>query len=424
MRRVAVVVPSLEEGGGVPGVARFLTRTLESSDRYQPFLVSLATSSRDAASVRISDPRSWITGVRVLEGTWEGRPYVHVGARLVEIEFMRYSPRRPLTKILENADLVQVVAGAPCWVLPTVTSGVPVLLQVATLTARDRRRRHRVEGGLTGLWRRSMTAVTKRLDRGGLRRAERIFVENRWMEEEAADLADPDRVVFAPPGVDVDRFRPRDASGQPDGPEEEYILSVARFGDPRKNPELLFRAYARLCAKVTSAPVLWLAGRSGPPDPAWSIAREHGVADRIRYLGEVPDSELAHLYRHALFFVLSSDQEGFGLVLAEAMASGVPVVSTDCGGPGDIITEGEEGFLVPVDDADALAGAMARLVENPSLRTAMGRQARRTAVDRYALYVAGRRFLREYDAVLGDHGSQEGRKTELPGSHSRAEGSL
>ncbi len=390
------------------GVARFICRVLEGADRYEPCLISLAMSSTDDVSQRILNPRSWLGGVRVRKGTWEGRPYVHVGARLSELEFMRYTPRRALTELLGEADLVQVVAGTPCWALPATTVDVPVCVHVATLAATERSRRHRVETGIGGTWRRAMTQVTRRLDLRAMRSADRVFAMNSLLWQKAITVCGPGRVILAPPGVDVHRFRPRDGT---DGPaEKDYILSVARFADPRKNVELLFRAYASLRRRTPSAPPLWLAGSSGPSESAWRIALENGVGDAIRYLGPVSDQELARLYRNALFFALSSDEEGFGLVVVEAMASGIPAVSTDCGGPGDIITDGEDGLLAPVEDAEALAGAMKRLVENPELRRRMGRRARRTAVERYSFRVAGQRFLEEYDALLGDGGSQAGRE--------------
>jgi len=396
--RVALVVPSLSEGGGVPGVARFLSNALEASDRFAPYMISLAMSSRDDASIRLLEPRSWVDGLQVREGTWRDRPYRHVGARMVELEFMRYAPRRPLTELVRHADLVQVVAGTPCWALAAIRCEAPVLLQVATLTSSERDRRHRVERGALAGWRRAMSAITKRLDRLALRNVDRVFVENRWMEREAASVCGSERVVFAPPGVDTDRFHPR-RNGDPPV-EEDYILSVARFSDPRKNVELLFQAYARLVDRVPSSPPLWLAGSSPPPEDAWRVARKLGVADGIRYLGRVSDDELARLYRDALFFVLSSEEEGFGLVLAEAMASGSPVVSTACGGPDDLVTDGEDGFLVPVGDASMLSEVMFRLAERREVRTRMGRHARQTAVERYSHQVAGGRFLREYEEVL------------------------
>lgn len=397
--RVALVVPSLADGGGVPRVAHFLCRMLESSERYEPFLVSLAMSSRDAGSVRLLDPSTWFRGIEVREGVWKGRNYRHVGAPVSEVEFTRYVPRRALDELLHEADLVQVVAGAPCWALPALRCGAPVLLQVATFTERERARKHRVERGPVGAWRRAMTAVTARLDRAGLRRADRVFVENRWMQQRAESVCEPGRVVFAPPGVDVNRFRPGTGGGS--APPEPYLLSVARFDDPRKRVGLLFEAYARLTRRIERAPPLWLAGKSGPSDAAWRKARALGIAGRIRYLGAPSDEDLAELYRNALLFALTSDEEGFGLVLVEAMASGVPVVSTACGGPDDIVTQGREGFLVPVGDADALAAAMERLIADPGRRAAMGERARGTAVREYSFEAAGAAFLKEYDVLSG-----------------------
>src|SRR5215472_1544747 len=110
-RRVAIVVPGLLEGGGVPAVAFFVRELLQRSGRYVADLVSIAISSRDAASVRLCSPRSWCRGPQESRGTWAGIPFKHVGAYLVEFEPIRYMPRRRLTELLNDYDLVQVVAG-------------------------------------------------------------------------------------------------------------------------------------------------------------------------------------------------------------------------------------------------------------------------------------------------------------------------
>ena len=110
--------------------------------------------------------------------------------------------------------------------------------------------------------------------------------------------------------------------------------------------------------------------------------------------------ELARLYREVVVFVLSSDEEGLGIVILEAMASGLPVVSTDCGGPGTAIVEGKTGFLTPVGDADALAEAMQRFLDDSSLCQHMGRAGRRVAGEQFSLAVTGKVYLDHYDRLL------------------------
>jgi glycosyltransferase involved in cell wall biosynthesis len=97
---------------------------------------------------------------------------------------------------------------------------------------------------------------------------------------------------------------------------------------------------------------------------------------------------------------LASDEEGFGLVVVEAMASGVPVVSTRSGGPDSIVTDGKDGFLVPCGDAAAMAERMHLLANDVVLNLAMGKAARCTAEMRFDERVAGLAFLDTYDRLL------------------------
>ncbi len=126
----------------------------------------------------------------------------------------------------------------------------------------------------------------------------------------------------------------------------------------------------------------------------------------MHLVGVREGAELADLYRHAMFFVLPSDEEGIGIVLLEAMASGLPVVSTCCGGPETAVLDGETGFLTPVGDAQALADAMQHLLDNPALRRRMGQAGRRIAEERFSLDVTGKVFLRKYDELLGTNASR------------------
>ena len=118
-----------------------------------------------------------------------------------------------------------------------------------------------------------------------------------------------------------------------------------------------------------------------------AIAGDLGIAGRVIFAGFHPDP--TPFYRTADLFVLSSDYEGFGNVIVEAMACGTPVVSTDCpSGPAEILEGGRHGRLVPVNDPAALAAAIqAALSEKPD-RAALQRRAADFAPD-----IAARRYL-------------------------------
>ncbi len=394
-RRVALVVPGLVEGGGVPTVARFLHRVLTDSGRYAPALVSLPMGSNDPRGVGITRPTTWFRGPAVHHGTWEDHPYVEPGAIGTEVEVLRLQPRRALTDILDAYDLVQVVAGSPAWANVTSRVRPPVLLQVATLTEWERESVLRSSSGPRALWLRGMTPLVSRLDRSALGHVRGVFVENERMREALTAWMPAENIHFAPPGVDTEHFRPSTAPAQ-----ARYLLAVGRWDDPRKNASLLFRAYAALRERLPDAPPLVLAGSTAPAPADIAEADALGLMEHVEFRGGLGADALASLYRGALLVALSSDEEGLGLVLLEAMASGVPVVSTACGGPETAVVEGVTGHLVPVRDAGAMADRMAALLRDEPARRRMGEAARAHVERRFSLEAAGRPFLDVYDALL------------------------
>lgn len=97
-----------------------------------------------------------------------------------------------------------------------------------------------------------------------------------------------------------------------------------------------------------------------------------GLGDRVRLLGKRPTAEVAALLRAADVFLHTSCSEGISNAVLEAMATGLPVVTTDVGGMAEAVRDGIDGFLVPVRDADATAAALVRLARDPELRDRMG----------------------------------------------------
>lgn len=128
-----------------------------------------------------------------------------------------------------------------------------------------------------------------------------------------------------------------------------------------------------------------------------------GLADRISFLGKVPDEQLRALYCACQCFVLPSiaRSEAFGIVLAEAMASGRPVISTELStGTSFVNQDGETGFVVPPGDAKALEEKINLLVENKELQAELGRNARRRVEQLFRQEIMIDSTLKLYEEVL------------------------
>lgn len=396
---IALVVPGLALGGGVPSVARFLKETILASNRYALKLVSLSMSSRDDASWNLLRPDSWAHGPRAIPGVWEGCSYRHVGAWAGELEFQRYRGRRALSDVLAGSDIIQVVCGSPAWANAVCDLGKPVAMQCATRARVERRSRDSQASGLGGRWRKMMNVITDRMDDRALRRVDGIQVENQWMLDYARSCNSGRNVDirYAPPGIDSDVFRPM---MQRRPTVDGYVLCVARLDDHRKNILLLLEAYAKLSAAIRGKVRLVLAGAAEPSQLFWRRAEELGVLDRVSTVIKPGQEELVSLYQRASVFVLPSDEEGLGMVLLEAMACGIPVVSTRSGGPDGIIEDARDGYLVPLNDAESMAARMSLLLTDEALNSEMGRCARATIEKRYAGSVAGLAFLDMWDRML------------------------
>ena len=152
----------------------------------------------------------------------------------------------------------------------------------------------------------------------------------------------------------------------------------------QKNHPLLLHALARVSHLDAC---LTIVGAGAAEAELRRLAAELGIAERVVLAGFHPDP--TPFYNTADLFVLSSNYEGFGNVIVEALAQGLPVVSTDCpSGPGEILEGGRWGTLVPVGDADALAAAIDRALETPHDPAAL----RRRAAD-FAPEIAARKYL-------------------------------
>jgi glycosyltransferase involved in cell wall biosynthesis len=165
--------------------------------------------------------------------------------------------------------------------------------------------------------------------------------------------------------IDETRFAP----GSRVAEEPFRFLSVGHLV-PQKGFDVLLRALA-ICHAAGERYHLTVVGEGYEHDALQSTARELGLEQSVTWLGAPERSTMPDIYRAADAFVLASRHESFGVVVIEALASGLPVVATQCGGPEEIITA-DVGELAPPEDPAALADAMGRLArrrfDRPTIR--------------------------------------------------------
>nr|WP_316639047.1 TIGR03088 family PEP-CTERM/XrtA system glycosyltransferase [uncultured Roseateles sp.] len=208
-------------------------------------------------------------------------------------------------------------------------------------------------------------------------------------------------------GVDLSRFKPRDPAaaralpGCPfAGPEHWLVGTVGRM-QTVKDQVSLARAFVVALEKrpdLKSRLRLVMIGDGPLRAQAQALLDAAGLADLAWLPGERDD--VAQIMAGLDCFVLPSLGEGISNTILEAMASGLPVIATDVGGNAELVNDGQTGLIVPAADAQALAGAMARLADDPSGAEAMGRAGRSLVQQKFSLPAMVGAYQGLYDRLL------------------------
>jgi glycosyltransferase involved in cell wall biosynthesis len=201
-------------------------------------------------------------------------------------------------------------------------------------------------------------------------------------------------------GVDCQTIRPR-----ADFEETPLILHVARLVEV-KGTRYLLRAFATVARKYDRVQLL-IIGDGPLRRQLHALTASLGMQDRVEFLGAVPHVAVLSWMRKAAMLVLpgirtaTGREEGLGMVLLEAAATGLPIVGSRVGGIPECILEGKTGFLVPERDEDALARRMAELLEDPVRRHRMGAAGRALVEDRFDIDRQTAVLENFYDSLLG-----------------------
>lgn len=215
----------------------------------------------------------------------------------------------------------------------------------------------------------------------------------------------PHTTAVVPHGIDLARFSPVDkaqawaSSGLPG----RFGIGVFGRVRPDKGTDVFVDAMLRVLPRFPDFTAV-IAGLAQPRHQAYQAELKSriaaaGLSERVVFLGEVPASEVHRWYQRCLIVVACPRYEPFGLTPFEAAATGCALVCSRTGAFEELVTPGQEGFLVPTGDASALADAVARLMADPAAAQAMGQRARETVAQRFSLAAEAEGIGRVYQQL-------------------------
>lgn len=180
------------------------------------------------------------------------------------------------------------------------------------------------------------------------------------------------------------------------------LLCVGRL-QSEKGFDLVVEALVRLRSDAVEAR-LTIVGEGEDRASLETLIRERGLSDRVHLVGPQPNGEVRRLMAQAdLVLVPSRTREGFSLVAAEAAMAGVPAIVARVGGLPETVLDGETGLVVAANDAEAIARAVRRLLQDEATRIELGRKARARAMVEYSVARCAGRYLALYRSLLDSH---------------------
>ena len=234
------------------------------------------------------------------------------------------------------------------------------------------------------------TAMARPLFRHVLQQSSAVTTVSRWLAREVEGLVSGVTATVAPMPVATDLFSPGGTR------ETNRFLFVGRLSAQKGIAALL-----DALAKMRNTASLDVVGDGPLGNDLKARASSLGIADRVHWLGQLPQPKLTELYRRATALVVPSTEEGLGLVAVEAQLCETPVIAYDSGGLTDTVQHDRTGLLVPPGNVDALAAALDALLERSDRGGDLGRAGRIVALAGFAPESAARRYAGIYRSVIG-----------------------
>jgi glycosyltransferase involved in cell wall biosynthesis len=315
-----------------------------------------------------------------------------------------YFVNKLLRQIEDQFDLINAHTPLP----PAVNASLPMVTTVHTPMRSDTAAI--VGRGLRHLAVHLQTPISQWIETALFRRSEKITAVASWVAEALEPYGvNPASVTITGNGVEkcfLDKT--------PVQNKEPLVLYAGRIALGKGLEELVeaARIVIRQYSQYSDPDLRFVLAGKGPLlAKLRDRVSQAGMQRYFTFVGHVGAGrreDLVRLYRKALLFVLPSHHEGMSTVLLEAMASGLPVVSTAVGGAVEVVVDRENGLLIPPREPNALAAALLTLLKDVSLRDYLGRNARKTIERSYSWDAVGERYLACYEQVVNNHNPHAG----------------
>jgi len=235
-----------------------------------------------------------------------------------------------------------------------------------------------------------------------LKTAAKIIITQPGYLQSSSHLAKyRDKIEVIPNGVDVEKFQPKQASGNEDK-STIFFLSVLDEFHKYKGLDYLLEALKIVKNNVPDVKLI-VGGKGVLLDHYQEMAASLGLKDNVEFAGFIPDEEIADYYSQASVFVLpsiSSLQEGFGIVALEALACQTPVVTTDIVGVAHDLKQIKGGIVIPPRDTHKLADAITQILSDAQMQKEMGQRGRKLVQEKYTWKVVASSMEKVYKEIL------------------------
>jgi len=243
-----------------------------------------------------------------------------------------------------------------------------------------------------------LTPFHRWLTRYALARADRITATGLHLATETTRYAPRGRpVTVVPYGVDLDRFQPASRLIR-----DHIVIGAASRLSPEKGLDDLIEAFAIVRRQFGDRVSLRIAGEGPERSKLEAQIARLGLGDALTLAGWLEHGDLPGFLQDLDIFTLPSTWEGFGVSAVEASAMQLPVVGTNIHGIPDAVRDGATGLLVPPSDPPALAAALVRLIEDPTLRTKLGAAGREYVAKQYDWRENALQMQRIYESMVSD----------------------